>query len=139
MVIEKYAWAFFLPKSEMIKVIIGWDKKIRRVLQPESYWFAPPSPETKEMDPLVNAIGERRASLATKNIKAWLNTVGMKYHSPHKFRHGHIQYGLARSKSLAEFKAISLNAMHSNTQITDQIYSNIPENEVQERINTFLN
>jgi integrase len=134
----KYARTFLLPIPELIEVIKEWDEKIKKVLTPEGYWFAPLSPETKDIDPLAISIGEHRATLATKNIKAWLDKVGLKYHSPHKFRHGHIQYGLARSKSLADFKAISLNAMHSNTQITDQIYSNIPENEVQDRINTFM-
>jgi len=55
-------------------------------------------------------------------------------HSPHKFRHGHIQYGLAQSKSIADYKAISLNVLHASMEITDQTYSNINDGEVQNRI-----
>ena len=58
----------------------------------------------------------------------------MTYQFPHKFRHGHIQYGLVRSKSIADFKAVSMNVMHSNMEITDEFYSNLNDNEVQNRI-----
>lgn len=64
---------------------------------------------------------------------------GLEYHSPHKFRHGHIHYGLGQSKSQADFKAVSLNVMHESIQITDQVYSNIPESERQSRIQSFSN
>jgi len=66
--------------------------------------------------------------------KAWLKSVNLSYHYPHKFRHGHIQYGLAQSKSVADYKAVSLNVLHSSMEITDQTYSNINDGEVQNRI-----
>lgn len=68
------------------------------------------------------------------NIRAWLEKVGVKYHSPHKFRHCHIQYGLAHSTSFTDFKAVSLNVMHSNTESTDQFYSVLNDSEVKDRI-----
>jgi hypothetical protein len=73
-------------------------------------------------------------------IQPWKFFTNMKlvsklpYHSPHKFRHGHIQYGLARSVSIADYKAVSLNVLHANMEITDQFYSNINDGEVQNRI-----
>jgi hypothetical protein len=56
------------------------------------------------------------------------------YHSPHKFRHGHIHYGSARAKTIEDFKAVSMNAMHSSMKITDEFYSNLNDAEVQNRI-----
>ena len=66
--------------------------------------------------------------------EVWLKRVGLPYSSPHKFRHGHIQWGLMHSKDRAQFKAISENVMHSNTRITDEIYSNLKEAEIKSRI-----
>jgi hypothetical protein len=51
-----------------------------------------------------------------------------------KFRHGHIQYGLARSKTLADYKAVSLNVMHASMKITDSTYSSLDNEEVKTRI-----
>ena len=58
---------------------------------------------------------------------AWLAKVGLPYHSPHKFRHGHVHYGQAHSKTQEDYKAISQNVMHSTTGITDQFYSNVDD------------
>jgi integrase len=63
-----------------------------------------------------------------------LKRVGLPYHPPHKFRHGHIQYGQAQSKTIADYKAVSLNVLHSTMEITDRVYSNINDGEVQNRI-----
>lgn len=60
--------------------------------------------------------------------------VGLPYHSPHKFRHGHIHFGLNHTESVADFKAVSLNAMHSSMEITDQFYSVLNDSEVKDRI-----
>jgi len=58
------------------------------------------------------------------------------YHSPHKFRHGHIHYGSAHAKTIEDFKAVSMNAMHSSMKITDEFYSNLSDGEVQSRISS---
>lgn len=59
---------------------------------------------------------------------------GLLYHSPHKFKHGHIRYGLEHAKNIADFKAVSLNALHSSMEITDEFYSNLNDGEIQNRI-----
>lgn len=64
----------------------------------------------------------------------WLLKVGLPYHSPHKFRHGHIHFGLNNAESVADFKAVSLYAMHSSMEITDQFYSVLNDAEVKDRI-----
>jgi hypothetical protein len=98
------------------------------------WWFAPLSPETGKIDPSAVSIGEHRSTLARRNIKEWIESRGLPYHSPHKFRHGHIHYGLDRAKDIADFKAISMNALHSSMEITDEFYSNLNDGEVKNRI-----
>lgn len=80
------------------------------------------------------SIGEHRVTLARRNIRDWLKQAGLPYRSPHKFRHGHIHYGLAHAKDIADFKAVSMNAMHSSMEITDQFYSVLNDDEVSSRI-----
>jgi integrase len=115
-------------------VVQEWDDEIRAILPPNGLWFAPLSPETGKIDPGVVSIGEHRATLARRSIKEFIDSKGLPYHSPHKFRHGHIQYGLAHSQSIADYKAVSMNLMHSSMEITDEIYSNLNDGEIQNRI-----
>jgi len=94
----------------------------------------PLSPETGKIDPNIVSIGEHRSTLARRNIKDFIDSKGLPYHSPHKFRHGHIQYGLTHSESIADYKAVSMNVMHSSMEITDEFYSNLKDGEIQSRI-----
>ncbi len=130
---------FLWDIPELISVVLEWDTKIRSVLPSNGLWFAPFAYRSRKIDPNALSVGDHRHNLARKNIQAWLENVGLQYHSPHKFRHGHIQYGAARAKTFADFKAISLNVMHSSIKITDEIYSNLKENEVKKRMNSMGN
>ena len=51
--------------------------------------------------------------------------------------YSHIQYGLSQSKTVADYKAVSMNVMHESMDITDEIYSRLGEQEVRERIDNF--
>jgi integrase len=119
---------------ELLKIVKEWDDEVRPILSPAGFWFAPLSPETGNIDLNVVSVGEHRATIARRNIKRYLDNANLPYHSPHKFRHGHIQYGLAYSKSIADFKAVSMNVMHANMEITDEFYSNLNDGEVNNRI-----
>lgn len=125
---------FLLNIPELLKVVQDWDDEVRPILPPHRFWFAPLSPETGKIDPSIVSIGEHRSTLARRNIKEWLESRGLPYHSPHKFRHGHVHYGQERSKTFADYKAVSQNVMHSSTKITEQTYSNLNDGEVQKRI-----
>jgi integrase len=133
----KYAITNLLPINDLLEIVRKWDKKVRSLLPPEGFWFAPLSPETGEIDVTATKIGLHRETLARKNLQKWVRKVGIRYLSPHKYRHGHIQYGLARSKSHADYKAVSMNVMHTSIQITDQFYSNITDEEIKKRIEGF--
>lgn len=49
--------------------------------------------------------------------------------------HGHIHYGSVLAKTIEDYKAVSMNVMHSSMKITDEFYSNLNDSEVQNRIN----
>ncbi len=133
---RKFGITYLLDIPELLKVVQDWDDEVRAILPPNGFWFAPFSPYTCKIDPNMVSIGEHRDTLARRNIKAWLEGVGLCYHSPHKFRHGHIHYGLEQSKDIQDYKAVSMNVMHSSMKITDEFYSNLNDNEVQKRISS---
>ncbi len=132
---RKYGITYLLDIPELLKVVQEWDDEIRSILPANGLWFAPLSSETGKIDPSVVSIGEHRSTLARRNIREWILSKGLAYHSPHKFRHGHIQYGLANSETIADYKAVSMNVMHASMEITDEFYSNLNDGEIQNRIN----
>ena len=136
---RKHAITFLLDIPELLEVVQAWDKLVRETLPETGFWFAPLSPDTGEIDPTNTTCPESRASLATRQLKTWLSSIGIKAYSPHKFRHGHVHYGLERSQTIADYKAVSMNVMHSNMEITDQFYSVLNENSVQNRIQNLGN
>jgi site-specific recombinase XerC len=130
----KYGKSYLLDIPELLAVVIAWDKKVRAVLPGNGFWFAPFTHDTGIIDISCSTVGEHRVTLARKNLRDWLRKVGLPYHSPHKFRHGHIHYGLERSKTVADYKAVSMNVMHSSMDITDETYSNLDEQDIKSRI-----
>ncbi len=134
---RKYAVTYLLDIPELLKVVQAWDDEIRPLLPPNGFWFTPLSSETGQIDRNAVSIGEHRITLARRSIKKWLDQVGLPYHSPHKFRHGHVHFGIANSKNIADYKAVSMNVMHSSMEITDQFYSVLQDEEVKNRINSF--
>ncbi|OGN81238.1 MAG: hypothetical protein A2X24_12935 [Chloroflexi bacterium GWB2_54_36] len=135
---NKSAKTVLFPIPELLQVVKEWDQEVRKVLPENGFWFAPLSPLTGEID--VNNIfpNDNRVHLARKNLATWMKKNGLTYHSPHKFRHGHVHYGQAHSRTQEDYKAVSQNVMHSTTGITDQFYSNIDDNEKRNRIDSMF-
>lgn len=130
----KYAITSLLDIPELLKVVQAWDDEIRALLPDTGYWFAPLSFETRRIELNFKEAGKHRESVAREDLRSWLDKVRLPYHSPHKFRHGHIHYGLERAKTMADLKAVSLNVMHANIKITDQTYSKLSAEEVHMRV-----
>lgn len=129
--LNKSATTYLWDIPELLKVVQDWDDEVRAILPPIGFWFAPLSSTTGEIDPSIKSIGEHRITLARKNFKAWLEQEDLPYHSPHKFRHGHIQYGNALATNISQWKAVSQNAMHTSMKITDATYSNLQDKQVK--------
>jgi site-specific recombinase XerC len=130
----KRATTYLLDIPELMGVVREWDRQVRSNLPETSFWFAPLSPETETFDASIIEVGDHRQQRASKDLKEWLERVGLKYHSPHKFRHGHAVYGLQHSKDVADLKAVSQNLMHSNLSITDGVYGILSSADVGKRI-----
>ena len=131
---SKAAKTFLLDIPELLKVVQEWDDEVRAILPSNGFWFAPLSPDTGLIDPNVLEVGEHRDAKARKNFREWLAQENLPYHSPHKFRHGHVHYGLEHSENIADFKAVSMNAMHSNMEVTDTFYSVLKDDDIKKRI-----
>ena len=69
-----------------------------------------------------------------KRLRRLFDLAGLPYKSAHKFRHGHAVYGLQHAQTMADYKAVSMNLMHEDIKITDEIYAPILSHEVQLRI-----
>ena len=123
---------------ELLEVVESWDFLVRTSLPDNGHWFAPFSPDTGEINSDCVEVGLARSNLFRKNLKAWLEKVGLSYHSPHKFRHGHVHYGQAHSKTQEDYKAVSQNVMHSSTGVTDQFYSNMDDDMKRNRIDSMF-
>ena len=133
---NKYGITYLLNIPELLRVVKEWDDEVRAVIPPTGFWFALLSPKTGEFDLNVASVGEHRSILARRSVKEFFDSANLPYHSPHKFRHGHIQYGAAHSKTVADFKAVSMNVMHASMEITDEFYSNMNDGELENRISS---
>ncbi len=60
-------------------------------------------------DGVYGGLSERdvRQQIATRDLRKWLKRVGVTYHSPHKFRHGHAVCALKMAKDVSALKAVS--------------------------------
>lgn len=125
---------YMLNIPDLLDVIKDWDQIVRNDLSEDFPWFARFSPDTGLFDRKRNEIGEHRTSRANKDLKEWLDRVGLPYHSPHKFRHGNAVYSFKIAKTPADLKAISQNLMHSNLSITDGIYGILSKEDRQKTI-----
>jgi integrase len=131
---KKHATTYLLNIPELLDVVRDWDNYAKTVSNNDGLWFAQISADTGEIVPGASSSGEFRASIATRNLKQWLNKIGLPYHSPHKFRHGHAVYALKRAKDIVALKAVSQNLMHSNLSITDGVYGILSENDIKGQI-----
>ncbi|MBN1182212.1 MAG: tyrosine-type recombinase/integrase [Bacteroidales bacterium] len=131
---KKSATTYLLKIDPLLEVIRDWDQFIRKHLSDNSFWFAHISPIDECLDQDNFFSGTHRDQRARKDLKEWMVKVGLPYHSPHKFRHGHAVYFMQRAKDLGDFKAISQNMMHSNLSITDGIYGMFSGEDIKKRI-----
>jgi integrase len=131
---KKHATTYLLDIPDLLDVIRDWDREVRQICGNDGLWFAPFSPETGEIIPGANQVGDQRHTRARKDLKDWLYKVGLAYHSPHKFRHGNAVFSLKNAKDVAALKAVSQNLMHSNLSITDGVYGILSDNDVKGQI-----
>ena len=131
---KKHATTFLLDIPELLQVVRSWDGEVRKASGGKGLWFAPFSVETGEIEKENMAVGKHRHSRARKSLKAWLMRVGLSYHKPHSFRHGHAVYSIQLAGDVSDLKAISMNLMHDSLTITEKTYGIFSSLDVKEKI-----
>lgn len=130
---KKAAITFLLDIQDVLAVIKGWDHMVRAIMPPNCPWFAPINPLTGELDPEYIEAGEHRASGLRKDLKEWLNKVGLPYYSPHDFRRGHANYCLTNAKDYMDMLAAMSNLMHEGLAMTEY-YARLKRADAKKRI-----
>jgi len=130
----KRATTFLLPIPELLSIAKTWDDVVRSKLPSTAPWYAPISVHWGGQSLDESEPGKNRHQALDKRLRKLFNLAGLPYKSAHKFRHGHAVYGLQHAQTMADYKAVSMNLMHEDIKITDEIYTPILSNEVQLRI-----
>ena len=130
----KRATTNLLPIPELIEVAEDWDKFIRTQLPLTAPWYTPINNQWGEHTLSQEVPGKNRNQALNKRLRVLYKAAGLPYKSAHKFRHGHAVYGLTHAKTMADYKAVSMNLMHEDIKITDQIYAPLRTSEVKDRI-----
>ncbi len=131
---SKRATTFLLPIPELFPIVQVWDDIVRRELPSTAPWYAPVKIHwgSQTLDPVTP--GKNRNQALDKRLHRLFAMAGLPYHSAHKFRHGHAVYGLQHAQTMADYKAVSMNLMHEDIKITDEIYAPILTSEMKDRI-----
>lgn len=130
----KHATTFLLPIPELLSVVKTWDDLVRSKLPPATPWCTPISAHWGDQSLEGLVPGKNRHQALDKRLRRLFNLACLPYKSAHKFRHGHAVYGLHHAQTMADYKAVSINLMHEDIKITDQIYAPILNEEVAKRI-----
>jgi len=131
---DKSATTFLLDIPELLVVIEKWDSYIRERLPLQAAWYTPIVSRWGEQQLSADPAGSNRTAAIGKRMRKLFAAAGMAYKSPHKFRHGHAVYALQRAKTMADYKAVSMNLMHSDIRVTDGIYAPLASDEVKQRV-----
>ena len=130
----KAAVTHLLDIPDLLAVVEEWDAYIRTQLPPSGLWYPVLAGSFGRLRIRDASAGKFRYETVRQNIRRLFKLAGLPPMSPHKFRHGHAVFGLTHSKNPADYKAVSMNLMHTNLGITDSIYAMLPEAEAGMRI-----
>jgi len=131
---SKSAITYLLDIPDLIAVVEQWDQFIRTCLPTTAMWYTPTISQWGEQTLSADRPGANRNIAVSKRMRLLFRAAGVPYKSPHKFRHGHAVYALQHAKTMADYKAVSMNLMHDDIRVTDSIYAPLTTNEVQQRI-----
>jgi integrase len=130
----KAATTYLLPIPELLKVVQRWDAYVRGTLPPTAMWCPPVGHTWGDQSLTADRPGAHRTIAINKRLHLLFTLAGLPPQSPHKFRHGHAVWALQHARTMADYKAISQNLMHSDIRVTDGIYAPLLGNEVQQRV-----
>lgn len=131
---DKTATTYLLELPDLIGVAERWDSHVRARLPLSAMWFTPIVSELGNQHLSGRAPGRNRHIAIAKRMRKLFAAAGLDYKSPHKFRHGFAVYSLQHCRSMADYKAVSMNLMHGDIRVTDSTYALLAGDEVQQRI-----
>jgi site-specific recombinase XerD len=125
---------YLLHIPELLEVVTQWDTRIRSQLPETAMWYTPITMCWGQQILSPEPAGAHRNGAVSGRLQGLYQQAGLPYKSAHKFRHGHAVFALQHARTMADYKAISQNLMHSDVRITDGIYAPLLGDEVRERI-----
>ncbi|MFQ5944589.1 MAG: tyrosine-type recombinase/integrase [Anaerolineales bacterium] len=125
---------YLLRVPELLECVKGWDRLARPRLPETAMWYAPTVSRWGDQVLSAEPPGKNRVTSLAKRMRKLFVAAGLPYKSPHKFRHGHAVFALQHSRTMADYKAVSMNLMHSDIKVTDGIYAPLAGQEVRQRI-----
>jgi len=131
---RKSAETYLLPIPELIEIARDWDDLVRRELPATAAWYAPVISSWGEQRLSAQPPGANRNTALQRRMPGLFAHAGLAYKSPHKFRHGTAVYGLQHARTMADYKAVSMNLMHGDIRITHGIYAILNKEDVRARI-----
>jgi integrase len=131
---KKSATTYLLDIPDLSLVVARWDARIRSLLPVTAPWYTPVTSRWGEQKLSADGPGQNRNTALGKRLRLLFAKAGLPYRSPHKFRHGHAVFALQHAKTMADYKAVSMNLMHNDIRVTDGIYAPLARAEVKERI-----
>ncbi len=131
---SKSATTYLLDIPQLFAKVQEWDAFIRAHLPSTAMWYTPIISQWGEKTLSADPAGANRNVAIVKRMRKLFAAAGLPYKSPHKFRHGHAVYALQHARTMADYKAISMNLMHADIRVTDGIYAPLVSEEVKQRI-----
>ena len=130
----KAATTYLLGIPDLREVVHKWDAFVRSQLPPSAAWYTPTVSQWGVQTLSADLPGKNRHIGLSKRLAKLFKAAGLPRQSPHKFRHGHAVYALQHAPTMADYKAVSMNLMHSDIRVTDSIYAPLAGDEVKNRI-----
>jgi len=138
----KAAKTALLNIPDLLEVVEEWDTYIRTKASSDDLWYAPMRwtcttnvlIQNQVIAQKAADVPQHRAQSLRRALRVLFQMADLPYMHPHLFRHGHALYGLKNANTMAEYKAVSMNLMHSNIGITDGIYAMLPSEDLKETI-----
>jgi hypothetical protein len=118
----------------LLEVVQCWDAYVRETLPPTAMWCPPVGHTWGDQALTAERPGANRPVAINKRLRLLFGLAELPPRSSHKFRHGHAVWALQHARTMADYKAISQNLMHSDIRVTDGIYAPLLGNEVQQRV-----
>ena len=135
----KSATTYLLDIPYLLEPALEWDRHVRARLPETAMWYTPTVNAWGDQRLSAKPAGTGRVTTLGKRMRKLFAAAGLPYKSPHKFRHGHAVVALQHSRTMADYKAVSMNLMHSDIRVTDGIYAALAGQEVKRRISALTN